>query len=72
MSVSIWPHPPRVVRSSADLSPLSDYFDVLDSKHRPVLTEHDIIKNLEAIIADADKIPEIEVRSPPSDDFYRN
>lgn len=34
-----------------------DYFDVLDSEHRPVLTEREILKNLQAIIADADTTP---------------
>ncbi|KAG8905645.1 hypothetical protein FRB99_008486 [Tulasnella sp. 403] len=37
------------------------YFDVLDSKNRPVLTEREIMNNLEAIMADADKTPELEV-----------
>ncbi|KAF8523590.1 acyltransferase ChoActase/COT/CPT [Gautieria morchelliformis] len=37
------------------------YFDVLDSENRPVLTERDILRNLQAIIADADTIPVNEV-----------
>lgn len=37
------------------------YFDVLDSKNRPILNEREITKNLEAIIADADKTPDLDV-----------
>ncbi|GJJ11727.1 hypothetical protein Clacol_005965 [Clathrus columnatus] len=37
------------------------YFDVLDSENRPVLTERDILRNLEAIVSDADNIPVHEV-----------
>ncbi|KIJ46337.1 hypothetical protein M422DRAFT_66844 [Sphaerobolus stellatus SS14] len=33
------------------------YFDALDSANRPVMTEREILKNLEAIVADADNIP---------------
>lgn len=32
------------------------YFNVLDSHHRPALTEAELLKNLNAICADADKI----------------
>jgi len=32
------------------------YFDVLDSKHRPALTERELLNNLDAICADADKL----------------
>ncbi|KAG8925049.1 hypothetical protein FRC02_009961, partial [Tulasnella sp. 418] len=31
------------------------YFDVLDSKNRPVLTEREILQNLEAVVKDGDK-----------------
>lgn len=31
------------------------YFNVLDEKHRPALTEAELLKNLNAICADADK-----------------
>lgn len=48
-----WPH---IVASS-------DYFDVLDSESRPLVTEHEILRNLEAIVADADTIPVHEVSS---------
>lgn len=41
--------------------PRLDYFDVLDSKNRPVLSEREIIRNLEAIVNDADKTPVLEV-----------
>ncbi|KAG8996479.1 hypothetical protein FRB90_012724, partial [Tulasnella sp. 427] len=37
------------------------YFDVLDSKNRPIVNEREIMKNLEAIVADADKTPDLEV-----------
>lgn len=37
------------------------WFDVLDSKHRPALTERALLKNLEAIVADADKTPPSQV-----------
>ncbi|KAF8332392.1 acyltransferase ChoActase/COT/CPT [Cantharellus anzutake] len=33
------------------------YFDVLDSASRPVLTERDILRNLHAIVTDADQTP---------------
>ncbi|EJT98335.1 carnitine acetyl transferase [Dacryopinax primogenitus] len=33
------------------------YFDVLDSQSRPVLTEREILSNLQAICADADSLP---------------
>lgn len=38
-----------------------DYFDVLDSENRPILTERDIHLNLQAIVSDADKTPIHEV-----------
>lgn len=41
----------------------SDYFDVLDSENRPVLTERDITRNLEAIVTDADNVPVHQVAS---------
>jgi len=37
------------------------YFDVLDSKHRPALTERELLNNLTGICADADKLPPGEV-----------
>ncbi|KAM0756020.1 acyltransferase ChoActase/COT/CPT [Meredithblackwellia eburnea MCA 4105] len=37
------------------------WFDVLDSKHRPCLTERALLSNLTAIIADADKTPPNQV-----------
>lgn len=45
------------------MTPCTDYFDVLDSESRPVLTERDILRNLQAIVADADTIPVHEVCS---------
>ena len=37
------------------------WFEVLDSHHRPALTERELQTNLEAIIADADKTPPHQV-----------
>ncbi|KAG8876810.1 hypothetical protein FRB98_007023 [Tulasnella sp. 332] len=37
------------------------YFDVLDSQNRPLLTEREIMRNLEAIVADADQTHDREV-----------
>lgn len=37
------------------------WFDVLDSENRPLLTERDIMRNLQAIVADADKMDISEV-----------
>ena len=39
-----------------------DWFDVLDSENRPVLTEREILRNLQAIVSDADQMPIHEVR----------
>ncbi|KAG8741894.1 hypothetical protein FRC10_002307 [Ceratobasidium sp. 414] len=33
------------------------YFDCLDSKNRPILTEREILRNLKAIVSDADQTP---------------
>ncbi len=49
--------------------PKLDWFDVLDQENRPVLTEREILRNLQAIVTDADKLPVHEVR--PSYIFYR-
>jgi len=35
----------------------TDWFDVLDSKNRPVLSDKEILTNLQGIVADADKVP---------------
>lgn len=40
-----------------------DWFDVLDAENRPVLTEREILRNLQAIVSDADQMPIHEVRS---------
>ncbi|KAI0930045.1 hypothetical protein AcW1_008823 [Taiwanofungus camphoratus] len=37
------------------------WFDVLDADSRPVLTEQEILRNLQAIVKDADKLPVHEV-----------
>ena len=39
-----------------------DWFDVLDAENRPVLTEREILRNLQAIVGDADQMPIHEVR----------
>jgi carnitine O-acetyltransferase len=38
---------------------------VLDEENQPLLTERDVLRNLQAIVSDADKTPRIEVRSLP-------
>lgn len=40
-----------------------DWFDVLDEENRPVLTEREVIRNLQAIVADANKTDRTEVNS---------
>lgn len=37
------------------------WFDVLDEDNRPLLTEREVLRNLQAIVKDADKIPITEV-----------
>ncbi|KAI0294234.1 acyltransferase ChoActase/COT/CPT [Multifurca ochricompacta] len=37
------------------------WFDVLDEHHGPLLTEREVLRNLQAIVADADKLPTSEV-----------
>ncbi|KAI0630079.1 acyltransferase ChoActase/COT/CPT [Trametes polyzona] len=37
------------------------WFDVLDAENRPVLTEREILRNLQAIVTDADQMPIHEV-----------
>ncbi|KZT04232.1 acyltransferase ChoActase/COT/CPT [Laetiporus sulphureus 93-53] len=37
------------------------WFDVLDDENRPVLTEREILRNLQAIVRDADELPVHEV-----------
>jgi hypothetical protein len=44
-------------------SELSDWFDALDDENRPLLTEREILRNLQAIVQDADKTPVMEVSS---------
>ena len=38
-----------------------DWFDVLDEENRPVLTEREVLRNLQAIVTDADKTNKSEV-----------
>ncbi|KAF8650062.1 hypothetical protein AX16_005426 [Volvariella volvacea WC 439] len=37
------------------------WFDALDDENRPLLTEHEVVKNLHAIVADADKTDRTQV-----------
>ncbi|ADV22807.1 carnitine O-acetyltransferase [Cryptococcus gattii E566] len=37
------------------------WFDCLDSKNRPLLTDREILRNLDAIVKDADKLPTHEI-----------
>ncbi|TBU24489.1 acyltransferase ChoActase/COT/CPT [Dichomitus squalens] len=37
------------------------WFDVLDAENRPVLTEREVLRNLQAIVSDADQMPIHEV-----------
>lgn len=39
----------------------TDWFDCLDSQHRPILSSQEISKNLAAIVKDADKTPVLSV-----------
>jgi len=39
-----------------------DWFDVLDNLNLPLLTEREVIRNLQAIINDADTIDQSHVR----------
>jgi carnitine O-acetyltransferase len=41
--------------------PHADWFDVLDEHNLPLLTEREVLRNLQAIVADADKLPTSEV-----------
>jgi hypothetical protein len=40
-----------------------DWFEVLDDDNLPVLTEREVIRNLQAIVTDADKTDESEVNT---------
>lgn len=42
---------------------------MLDSENRPVLTEREILRNLQAIVSDADQMPIHEVRLHPARTF---
>lgn len=41
--------------------PMIDWFDCLDDKNRPLLNDREILKNLEAILEDADQTSALEV-----------
>lgn len=40
-----------------------DWFDVLDDDNLPVLTEREVLRNLQAIVTDADKTDKSEVNA---------
>ena len=42
-----------------------DWFDVLDDDNLPVLTEREVLRNLQAIVTDADKTDKSEVITFP-------
>lgn len=42
-----------------------DWFDVLDDDNLPVLTEREVLRNLQAIVTDADKTDKSEVNTFP-------
>jgi len=48
-----------------ELSLHRDWFDLLDGENQPILTEREILRNLQAIVTDADD-------TPPSDVSYLN
>ena len=41
-----------------------DWFDVLDDSNLPLLTEREVVRNLQAIINDADEIDQSQVCMP--------
>lgn len=43
---------------------IADWFDVVDDNNRPVLTEREVLRNLQAIVQDADKTERSEVCIP--------
>jgi len=43
-----------------------DWFDVLDDSNLPLLTEREVIRNLQAIINDADTTDQSQVHRNPS------
>lgn len=45
---------------------LKDWFDVLDENNLPLLTEREVLRNLQAIVTDADKTPPADVCPFPS------
>ena len=42
---------------AALLIQISDWFDVLDGDNRLLLTEREVLRNLQAVVSDADKTP---------------
>ena len=44
-----------------DIFNVLDWFDVLDDDNLPVLTEREVLRNLQAIVTDADKTDKSEV-----------
>lgn len=56
-SVSIYIYIP----GSVLIKKIIDHFDVLDSANRPILTEREILRILEAVVSDAENVPLNEV-----------
>lgn len=54
-------HPLDIATNHHAYLSLSDWFDVLDEHDRPLLTEREVLRNLQGIVADADKLPTSEV-----------
>lgn len=48
---------------------ISDWFDVMDGENKPLLTEREVLRNLQAVVTDADKTPLLEVGFLPFGDF---
>lgn len=53
--------PCKMLRFLNFIPTFADYFDVIDSKNRPLLNEREILVNLKAIVTDADNTPPSEV-----------
>lgn len=48
-------------RQETNSSGIPDWFDVLDEDNLPVLTEREVLRNLQAIVTDADKTDKSQV-----------
>ncbi|KAK4685014.1 hypothetical protein P7C73_g5150, partial [Tremellales sp. Uapishka_1] len=50
----------------------SDWFNCLDSKDRPLLSDREILSNLEAIVKDADKTPVLQTINPSTPSLFKS